>query len=156
MCSSFILLTWPYHFRRFSVISWPLAPLLLSLYCVHFGYYPSLSLRTSISASSSRLLLVVLLVISLLPRSLHHTTELVPQFCIPSPSASMAPSCHTTLDRISSRFHKHGALTLCEMYVGMPPVSSLLEPRYLQLCNICSSSPRILTGYPPWPLSSPN
>ena len=32
MCSSLILITWPYHFSRFSVISWTLAPLLLSLY----------------------------------------------------------------------------------------------------------------------------
>ena len=41
--------------------------------------YPSLSPDTSISASSSHLLLVVLLVLSLLPRSLHHRpiTELV-------------------------------------------------------------------------------
>ena len=53
-----------------------------SLYCefsiLPLSYRaPSLSLRTLITASSSHLLLVVLLVLSLLPRSLHHTTEIV-------------------------------------------------------------------------------
>ena len=38
----------------------------------------------------------------------------------------------------------------------MPPVSSKLEPRYLKWCTLCSSSPKILTGSLPWPLSSPN
>ena len=71
----------------------------------HFGSYPSLSLRTSISASSSHLLLVLLLVLSLLPRYMHHTTELVwPQYCKPFPSVSLASSCHTTLHCISSSF----------------------------------------------------
>ena len=71
--------------------------------CVHFWSYPSLSLHTSMSASSSHLLLVVHIVPSLLPRSLHHTTELAwPQFCILFPSVSLASSCHTTLHCISS------------------------------------------------------
>ena len=50
----------------------------------------------------------------------------------------------------------HAALTLCEIYVAMPPVSSTLAPRYLKRCTLCSSSPRIVTGSLPWPLSCPN
>ena len=46
--------------------------------------------------------------------------------------------------------------TLCEIYVVMPPVSSTLAPIYLKRCTRCSSSPRILTGSLPWPLSCPN
>ena len=78
------------HGRTTTVVvlsfSWTLVPLLLffwdfllflSLYCVHFGYHPFLSLRTSISAASSHLILVALIVLSLLPMSVHHTTELV-------------------------------------------------------------------------------
>ena len=43
--------------------------------------------------------------LSLLPRSLHHTTELVwPPFCKHTPSASRASSCHTTPHCISSSF----------------------------------------------------
>ena len=111
----------------------------------------SLSLRTSISASSSNLLLVVLLVPSLLPRSLHHTTESwSDQFCKPSPSVSLTSFCHTTLHYISSNFSM--LHLLCVISVAIPPVSSTLEPRYLQWCTLCSSSPRILTGSLPWPL----
>ena len=38
------------------------------------------------------------------------------------------------------------------MYVVMHPVSSTLEPRYLKWCTLCSSSIRILTGSPAWPV----
>ena len=84
MCSSFILLTWLYHLSRFSVIFWDAyTTLAVPLMCS----FRILSLRTSISASSSHLLLVVLLVFSLLPMPLDHITELVrPQFCKPFPS----------------------------------------------------------------------
>ena len=124
----------------------------LFLECVHFGYDPSLSHCTSISASLPPLLLVVLLVLSLLPRSLHHTTELVwPQFCKPFPSVSLASSCHTTLHCISSSFSiLH---SLCVISVAMPPVSSTLEPRYLK-CTLFVVLP--LTGSLPWLLSCPN
>ena len=50
----------------------------------------------------------------------------------------------------------HAALTLCVISVVMPPVSSTLAPSYLKRCTRCSSSPRILTGSLPWPLSCPN
>ena len=80
MWSTFIIFTWPYHshFSRFSVIFLDACTtLVVPLICVHFISDPSLSLHTSISASSSHLLLVVLLIPPLLPGSLHHTTELV-------------------------------------------------------------------------------
>ena len=72
-CYSSILVTWSYHLSPCSVIFLAacvtfVVPLMCS--------FQILSLRTSISASSSHLLLVVLLVLSLLPRSLHHTTGL--------------------------------------------------------------------------------
>ena len=44
----------------------------------------------------------------------------------------------------------HAALTLCEISVVMPPVSSTLEPTYLKWCTLFISSPRILTGALPW------
>ena len=43
----------------------------------------------------------------------------------------------------------HAALTLCVISVAMPPVPSTLEP----ICTLCNSSPGILTGFLPWPLS---
>ena len=112
------LITWPYHLSRFSVIFVDACANLVRLMC---------SFRIlSISASPSHLLLVMLLVPSLLPRSLHHTTELVwPVFCKPSPSASLASSCHTTLHCISSSFPM--LLTLCVVSVAM------FEPRYLKM-----------------------
>ena len=76
MCSSFILLTWPQHFNRFSVIflDVPLdhvAPQMCSFRIWSF----LVTLRTSISASSSHLLIVILLVLSLLPRCQHHIQQ---------------------------------------------------------------------------------
>ena len=103
MCSSFILLTWPYHFTRFSVIfldacSTLGVPLMCSFWILSLLVTPHIHLSILISFTSS-----VLLVPSLSPRFLHHTTELVgPQFCKPSPPASLAYSCHTTLHCISS------------------------------------------------------
>ena len=47
----------------------------------------------------------------------------------------------------------HAALTRCVIYVAMPPVSSTLESIYLKCCTLCNSSPSILTGSFPWPLS---
>ena len=72
MCSSFILLTWPYHFSRFSVIfldacTNPVVPLMCSFRILSLLVTPHIHL----------ILLVVLLVLSLLPRTLYHTTELV-------------------------------------------------------------------------------
>ena len=50
MCSSFILLTWPYHFSRFSVIFLDACTtLVVPIMCSFRILYPSLSLRTSIS-----------------------------------------------------------------------------------------------------------
>ena len=49
----------------------------------------------------------------------------------------------------------HAALTLCVIYVAMPPVSSTLEPRHLNCCTLRSSLPKILTGSLPWPLACP-
>ena len=71
MCSSFILLTWPYHFSSYSVIFLDACTtLFVPLMCSFRILTESLSLCTSISASSSHLLLVVLLVLSLLTRCL--------------------------------------------------------------------------------------
>ena len=129
----------------FCYFRWHLDHSGLFLECVHFGYDPSLSHRTSISASSSHLLLIVRLVLSLLPRSLHHTTELVwPQLCKLFPSVSMASSSHTTLHCISSSFSM--LHSLCVISVAMSPVSSTLEPRYLKCYTLCSSSPNRLSS----------
>ena len=50
----------------------------------------------------------------------------------------------------------HAALTLCVIYVAMPPVSSKLEPIFfLKKCTLSSSFPRIVTGSLPYPLSCP-
>ena len=104
-CLSFILITWPYNFSRFSLIlldapATSVVPLMWS-----FRMYPSLTRRVSIPVSSSHFLLVVLLTLSFLPRSLHHTTELVwQQFCKHFPSVSLATSCGATLHCVSSNF----------------------------------------------------
>ena len=54
----------------------------------------------------------------------------------------------TVLVNISLQFHWHPpvaqhstGLTICVIDVAMLPVSSALEPRYLQRCTLCSSSP---------------
>ena len=69
MCSSFILLTWPYHLSRFSVIFSDscislVVPIMCSFLILSLLVTPHIHLR-----SSSHSLLVVLLVLSLLPRS---------------------------------------------------------------------------------------
>ena len=125
------------HDRTTSVVSlsfsWMLAQLLLSLYCVHFRLYPSLSLRTSISASSSHLLLVVLL-----------CPLVVAHVCTMQQSWS-----DKSFENISLQFHWHSvtqhttaslpvtpcytdSFRLCVIYVAVPPVSPTLQPKYLK------------------------
>ena len=79
MCSSFILLTWPYHFSRFSVIfldacTTIVVPLMCSFRILSLLVTPHIHLSILISFT---LILVVLIDLLLSPRFLHHTTELV-------------------------------------------------------------------------------
>ena len=106
------------HFSAIFLVAW--VTLVVPLMCVRFGSYPSLSLRTSISASSSHSLLVVLLVLSLLPRSLHHATELVwPQF-FPKGLTGILLSHNTPLHLFQ--------------FLNASLASSILESRYLKRC----------------------
>ena len=59
MCSSFILLTWPYHFSRFSVIfldacTTPVVPLMCSFRILSLLVTPHIHLSILISFTSSR------------------------------------------------------------------------------------------------------
>ena len=77
MCSSFILLTWPYHFSRFSVIfldacTTPVVPLMCSFRILSLLVTPHIHLSILISFTSSRASFPLLS-----PRFQYHTTELV-------------------------------------------------------------------------------
>ena len=70
------------------------------------------------------------------------------------PSVSLVSSCRTTLFCISTMISMLHSLCVQFMLSCLP--SSVLEPRCLKWCPLCSSSPRILTGSLHWSFSCPN
>ena len=105
MCSSFILLTWPYHFSRFSVIfldacTTLVVPLMCSFRILSHLVTPHIHLSILISFTFSRASCPLVVVQVSAPYNRAGLTTVGK----PTPSASLASSCHTTLHCISSSF----------------------------------------------------
>ena len=105
MCSSFILLTWPYHFSRFSVIFFDacttlVVPLMCSFRIVSLLVTPHIHLSILISFTSSRASCPIVVAQVFVPYNRAGLITFFKHF----PSVSLASSCHTTLHCISSSF----------------------------------------------------
>ena len=146
MCSSFILLTWPYHFSRCSVIvlhscTTLVVPLMCSFRILSLLVTPHIHICILISFTSSRASCPLVVAQVSAPYNISGLTTVFvnhplllhwhPPVIQQSTASLPVSTCCTHSVKI---------------YVVIAPVSSTLAPRYLKRCTRCSSSPRILTG----------
>ena len=115
-------------------------PLMCSFRILSLRVTPHIHLSILVSFTYSRA--SCLLVVSQVSAPYDRAGLTTVEFCKPFHSVSLAFSCHTKLQGISSSFSM--LHSLCVISVAMPPVSSKIEPIYLKCCTVCSSFPRIL------------
>ena len=137
MCSSFILLTWPYHFSRFSVIfldaCTSLVPLMCSFRILSLLVTLHIHLCILISFTSSHVSCPFVVAQVTAPYNRAGLTTVLETF--PFSFTGILLSYNTSLHLFQ---FPHAALTLCEISVVMPIYPHILvRMSYLYLNLVC-------------------